>query len=69
MNETNYYQILELPDFSDIEAVKTRYKQLVKVHHPDKGGDRKDFEIVKQAYEVLKDPSSKSEIDRKMKCN
>ena len=68
MNEMNYYKLLDLPDFADIESIKLRYKQLVKIHHPDKGGKRKDFESIKQAYETLKDPFSKIEIDRKMKC-
>jgi|LauGreDrversion4_2_1035121.scaffolds.fasta_scaffold1473684_1 molecular chaperone DnaJ len=69
MNEKNYYHLLDLPDFSDIDTIKNKYKQLVKMHHPDKGGNREDFDIIKQAYDYLKNPNSKEEYDRNMKCN
>jgi molecular chaperone DnaJ len=69
MNEMNYYQILDLPDFSDLETIKNKYKQLVKMHHPDKGGDSFEFDLVKQAYDYLKNPSLKEDFDRTMKCN
>lgn len=34
-------------------ALKTRYKELIKVHHPDKGGDARNFIKVQDAFKVL----------------
>lgn len=37
------------------QELKTKYRELVKKYHPDKGGDAKDFEKVSKAYnEALK---------------
>jgi hypothetical protein len=33
---------------------KKTYKQLVQAHHPDKGGDEKNFRRIQQAWEAIK---------------
>ena len=35
------------------EAVRAAYRKLVKLHHPDRGGDPAQFRKVQAAYEVL----------------
>ncbi len=30
------------------------YRELISLHHPDKGGDRDTFITIRQAYEVLR---------------
>ncbi len=62
------YYLLDLPNYSDSEKIKTKYKELIKLNHPDKGGDPDNFDNIKMAYEILKDPDKKSEYDRKLKC-
>lgn len=37
----------------DMSAIKTAYRKLVAVHHPDRGGDQNKFVQVRQAYEQL----------------
>ena len=48
------YQALEINPGADLKTVKLAYRRLVKVHHPDCGGDRAKFIEVRTAYEVLK---------------
>jgi hypothetical protein len=50
--------VLDLPEGSSPDQIKARYKQLVKLHHPDaNGGDKHAEERLKsinQAYSLLK---------------
>jgi curved DNA-binding protein CbpA len=64
----NLYEIFSLPNFSDFSEIKSRYKQLIKQSHPDKGGDREIFQRIKKAYDQLKEPDLKLEYDRNLKC-
>jgi curved DNA-binding protein CbpA len=65
----NFYSVLELSNYSSYDLIKSKYKELVKIHHPDKGGDPYTFDRIVYAYEFLKDEKKKSEFDRKLKCN
>ncbi|MFV2055299.1 MAG: DNA-J related domain-containing protein [Thiohalomonadales bacterium] len=47
-------QQLELPVDADWQAIKTQYRRLVALHHPDKGGNTGDFARIRQAYEMLR---------------
>ena len=48
------YQILKVHPNTKIEDIKKAYKELVKIHHPDKGGDIKVMLEINAAWEVLK---------------
>ena len=56
--ELQAFETLGLPGHSPAPAIKSRYKELVKKHHPDaNGGDRGSedrFRAVIQAYQLLK---------------
>ena len=56
--ETKAFETLGLDGSAGSEDIKTRYKALVKKHHPDaNGGDRSSeerFRAVVQAYQLLK---------------
>jgi len=56
--EKKAFDTLDMDETSDAERIKTRYKELVKRHHPDaNGGDRSSEERLRQiiqAYTVLK---------------
>ena len=67
-NYTNFYSILELSNYSSYDVIKSKYKEWVKIHHPDKGGDAYNFDKILLAYEFLKDEKRKSDFDRKLKC-
>ena len=56
--ETKAFETLGLDGSAGSDDIKTRYKALVKKHHPDaNGGDRSSeerFRAVVQAYQLLK---------------
>ncbi|MEI9808997.1 MAG: J domain-containing protein [Bacteroidota bacterium] len=59
----DYYTILELPPSATLKEIKSAYRRLAHQYHPDKNGNdlyaASQFEIIKEAYEVLSDPSKK----------
>jgi curved DNA-binding protein CbpA len=59
----DYYKILELPPSATLKEIKTAYRRLAHQFHPDKNGNdlyaAAQFEIIKEAYEVLSNPSKK----------
>ena len=59
----NYYENLNVPNFSSIDDIKKSYKKLIKINHPDKGGNSEEFEKVKNTFEILKDDKKKKEFD------
>jgi len=58
------YEALELTQAASQEDIKKAYKRLVRIHHPDKGGDEKKFKEVQAAYEVLNDPEKRKTYDK-----
>ena len=62
----NYYEILKVPDFSNYETIKQNYKNLMLESHPDKGGDSAQFELIREAFELMKDNVKKKEYDNKL---
>lgn len=68
MLKENYYEILKLKNFSSSEDIRSKYKDLIKINHPDKGGKQEDFERIKRAYEFLKSEEAKFDYDKKLKC-
>ncbi|GEM_PF-4553687 len=50
------YEILEIAPNATAEEIRKAYKKLVVKFHPDKGGDRDQFEKIQQAYEKLTKP-------------
>lgn len=44
------FSILEFSTQPTEQELKTRYRELVKKYHPDKGGDAEKFEEISKAY-------------------
>lgn len=60
MSPFNPYEILDLPEgTSDLSLIKSTYRSLSKVHHPDKGGDKTKFQNINVAYKTLTDETSR----------
>jgi len=48
------YQILKVRPNAKLEEIKKAYRKLVKIHHPDKGGNSAVMLEVNSAWEILK---------------
>jgi DnaJ-class molecular chaperone len=59
----DYYSILGVDRSADQNQIKKAYRELVKKHHPDQGGDAEQFKQINEAYETLKDPDRRSHYD------
>ena len=61
----NPYEILGLiPPASD-KAIRTAYRKIARIMHPDNGGSVEDFLVLQEAYDFLLDPVRRSLWDRK----
>lgn len=63
MNLTEAYEILELSGNASTQDIRKQYLKLVKLHHPDKGGDPKVFIKIQAAYEILKSMDSSAAVE------
>lgn len=50
------YRTLQLPFGSSVEEAKRSWRRLVRVHHPDMGGDAASFLLIQEAYEFVSNP-------------
>ncbi|CAO3699087.1 unnamed protein product [Rhizopus stolonifer] len=63
--EEDLYSILGCVDTNSPEQIKTEYKRLALLHHPDKSLNQdSEFEKIQSAYDILGDPIKKAQYDR-----
>ncbi len=48
------YQILKIHPSAKLEEIKKAYRKLVKIHHPDKGGDSAVMLEINSAWQILR---------------
>lgn len=64
---SNFYDLLGISKTATADEIKSAYRKKAMEHHPDRNGNSKEseemFKQVKQAYETLSDPSSRSFYD------
>ncbi|KAK3989644.1 hypothetical protein QBC44DRAFT_79475 [Cladorrhinum sp. PSN332] len=72
-SKTNdYYKVLGVAHDADERQIKSAYRKLSKIHHPDKAAKQgltkedaeKKMAKINQAYEVLSDPELRARFDR-----
>lgn len=51
----NYYKVLGFNNRPEsFDDVKLQYRRMVKLHHPDRGGNKEDMQRINEAYSVAK---------------
>ena len=58
------YQIFKVHPGTKLEDIKKAYIELVKIHHPDKGGDAKVILKVNEAWEILKEKHKNHNLNK-----
>jgi molecular chaperone DnaJ len=59
----NYYEILGVTENATQDEIKKSYRNLSKIHHPDKGGDENKFKEISEAYDTLGDENKRRQYD------
>jgi curved DNA-binding protein len=64
----DYYEILGVPRTAGADEIKTAFRKLARVHHPDVAKDKvageAKFKEINEAYEVLGDPDKRKKYDQ-----
>lgn len=68
----DYYKVIGVPRDADERQIKSAYRKLSKVHHPDKAvkqgltkeAAEKKMAEINEAYEILSDPELRARFDR-----
>ena len=63
MKKNELYEILGVEKESTEKEIKKAYRDLSKIHHPDKGGDKEKFAKISEAYNVLSDSTKRKQYD------
>lgn len=67
-DHVNYYDILEIPQGSEIDEVEKAFKKLAKKWHPDKNKNNKEaekkYKDITEAYSILTDENKKQVYDK-----
>ena len=59
----DHYQTLGVSKDADVKEIKQAYRKLASKHHPDKGGDKAEFQKIQSAYDTLSDPQKRAQYD------
>lgn len=59
----DYYKILGVDRLATDDDIKRAFRRLASQHHPDKGGDTRQFQEIQEAYSVLGDPERRRDYD------
>lgn len=57
------YGLLKLQKNASMDDVKKAYRKEALVKHPDRGGNKEEFQKMQAAYEVLSDPDKRAHYD------
>ncbi|MEI0603766.1 DnaJ domain-containing protein [Brachyspira alvinipulli] len=72
-NKKDYYKILNVNIFSNIESIKKSYRELAMKYHPDRNAGNIDaeekFKDITEAYEILSDEKKRMEYNLQYLAN
>ena len=58
------YNILGINPKDKKATIKKAYRNKSKIHHPDKGGNSKEFGLISKAYQILMDDDKRERYDK-----
>jgi DnaJ-class molecular chaperone len=61
---TELYDILNLPVTCTTDDIKKSYKKKAIILHPDKGGNKEEFQKLNQAYEILSNSDKRNHYNK-----
>jgi len=64
--EYDLYQVLGVNPDASIEQIKSAYRKLALVNHPDKGGDSEIFKRLSNAYQILSTRELREKYDQSL---
>lgn len=64
MSPQNLYRVLQCAPTATLEEIRSSYRRLARLNHPDRGGSASAFQGLASAYEVLSDPLQRGAYDR-----
>lgn len=62
----NHYDVLQVSYGASQEAIEKMFRFMAAQEHPDAGGDKKVFNQIVEAFEVLRDEKSRAAYDREL---
>lgn len=62
-NQKEYYNILGVSQNSSQDDIKKAFRRLSLRHHPDRGGNKDDFQKINEAFQTLGDPQKRKHYD------
>jgi len=66
----NYYEILGVNSGASFTEIRSAFRRLAKIYHPDKNpAGKEQFAVILKAYETLSDPKLRSTYDYKLNYN
>jgi len=67
----NYYDLLQINPRAELESIERVYRILATRYHPSnqQTGDAVRFQLLTEAYEVLRDPVRRANYDRQFEVN
>lgn len=60
---SDYYSVLGVSNNATQDEIKKAYRKLAMETHPDKGGDKENFQRIQEAYDVLGNQEKRAQYD------
>lgn len=64
VNTTKFYEILGVEKTATYDEIKKAFRKLALKKHPDRGGNKEEFQEIQKAYECLSDKEKRELYDR-----